>query len=79
MFWKRWLKEYLPSLIPRKKWHESDAPLKVGDIVLILEENVNRNQWRKGVITRVFPGKDNEVRVAEVRTAFGLFIRPVRK
>ena len=78
-FWQRWMREYLPSLIPRQKWHESDTPVKEGDIVLILDESTERNQWRKGVVTRVFPGKDKEVRVAELRTVNGNLIRPTRK
>ena len=32
-FWKRWLREYLPTLLPRKKWTQSEPPPKVGDIV----------------------------------------------
>lgn len=79
MFWRRWLREYLPSLLPRKKWHEDDIPLKVGDIVLILDNNTARNEWRKGVITRVFPGADKQVRTVEVKTANGILLRPSRK
>ncbi|XP_026666969.1 uncharacterized protein LOC113463933 [Ceratina calcarata] len=78
-FWKRWLREYLPTLLPRKKWRETEMPMKVGDIVLILDNNVERNQWRKGVIVKVFSGTDGQVRVAEVRTANGIFKRPTRK
>ena len=32
--WRRWLREYLPSLIAREKWNERNEPLKKGDIVL---------------------------------------------
>lgn len=78
-YWRRWLREYLPTLIPRKKWHESSEPLQKGDVVLIFDENLERNQWRKGVISRVLPGKDGEVRVVEIKTAHGLFLRPARK
>lgn len=79
LFWQKWLREYLPSLIPRKKWHTDDTPLKANDYVLILDNNVERNEWRKGLITRVFPGQDGQVRVAEVKTANGIFLRPTRK
>ncbi|XP_076394270.1 uncharacterized protein LOC143265515, partial [Megachile rotundata] len=64
-FWKRWLREYLPTLVPRKKWTEKENPLEVGDIVLIVDLQAPRNSWRKGTVTRVFPGVDKEVRVAE--------------
>lgn len=78
-FWKRWLREYLPTLIPRKKWTEKENPLEVGDIVLIVDLQAPRNCWKKGTITRVFPSADKEVRVAEVRTRSGNLMRPTRK
>lgn len=78
-FWQRWLREYLPSLIPRKKWFENNDSVKLNDIVLILDDNLERNQWRKGVVTRVLPGADGQIRVAEVKTANGLLLRPTRK
>ncbi|XP_076385089.1 uncharacterized protein LOC143263989 [Megachile rotundata] len=71
-FWKRWLREYLPTLVPRKKWTEKENPLEVGDIVLIVDLQAPRNSWRKGTVTRVFPGVDKEVRVAEHKKDFNL-------
>lgn len=78
-FWKRWLREYLPTLITRKKWTMPQIPLEVGDIVLIIDLAAQRNDWRRGTITRVFPGKDRQVRVAEIRTSTGIFMRPAHK
>ena len=78
-FWCRWLREYLPTLISRKKWHENETPLKEGDLVLLLDANTERNQWRKGVVTRALPGNDGQVRVVEIRTATGVLLRPTRK
>ena len=79
VFWRRWLKEFLPALNELKKWCTSNEPLKIGDVILVLEENIMRNHWKKGVITRTLPGPDNEIRVVEVRTANGSLIRPDRK
>ena len=78
-FWRRWLREYLPTLASRKKWHNDEEPLNVGDIVLILDNNIERNAWRKGVITRIFTATDEQVRIADVKTAYGPFTRPTRK
>ena len=36
-FWRRWLREYLPSLLPRNKWRDETSPVKVGDVVLFTE------------------------------------------
>jgi len=80
MFWKRWLQEYLPALIPRKKWFwKEEVPIKEGDIVLILDDQVPRNQWRKGVVIRIHPSKDREARMADVQTALSVLPRPTRK
>lgn len=72
MFWERWIKGYVPTLIPRKKWFNTDYSLKIGDLVLIVDNQAPRNTWKKGVIVKTFPGKDDEIRVVEVRTAHGL-------
>lgn len=77
--WSRWLREYLPTLNIRAKWQRPNDPLKEGDIVLILDTNVERNQWRKGVIMRTFPGSDGQVRSVDVKTSIGILNRPARK
>ena len=38
-FWKRWQRDYFPSLIVRQKWHTQRRNLRPGDIVLIHENN----------------------------------------
>ena len=73
------MREYLPGLIPRKIWTQNAEPLKIGDMVLILDLESPRNVWKKGKIIEIFPGRDGEVRVATVRTSTGNFRRPVRK
>ena len=78
-FWRRWFREYLPLLLPRKKWVTSDDPLEEGDLVLIVDNQTPRNHWRKGVVIRIFPAKDGEVRIVELKTATGFFTRPSRK
>lgn len=70
-FWNRWLREDLHSLLPGKKWLRNEIPFNVGDIVLIMDDNAKRNQWRKGVVTRTFPGADSQVRTVGIRTANG--------
>ena len=37
---KRWVKEYLPLLHTRQKWHDVETNLKVGELVLIVNENM---------------------------------------
>ena len=79
VFWKRWLKEYLPTLQERKKWLKPRRCLSVGDLVLIVDENVHRGRWPLARVIEVFQGKDGFVRSAKVRTSLATFVRPVTK
>ena len=40
VFWKRLLKEYLPTLLQREKWINPRCCLTTGDLVLICDKNV---------------------------------------
>lgn len=48
----------LPQLNKRSKWHSKQANLQVGDMVLIVEENVARGKWTTGVVEAVYPERD---------------------
>lgn len=65
-FWRRWKKEYLVILQDRQKWVEKKRNFKVGDIVLVKEDDITRNQWLMGRITEVFVSHDGLVRSANV-------------
>ena len=78
-FWRRWLKEYLPTLTIRSKWRDHVRNIKLGDLVLIEDNSVQRGKWRMGRISSLHPGNDSVVRVAEVTTASGTLMRPVAK
>ena len=74
-FWKRWLSEYVPFLVQRKKWHAEKTPLKEGDIVVVVDPEGPRNIWPKGRIIHVYPGKDGRVRTADVKLSNGSVLR----
>ncbi|XP_058797868.1 uncharacterized protein LOC131668049 [Phymastichus coffea] len=77
-FWRRWLREYLPTLLPRRKWHRSTPPLKVGDIVLVVDYQAPRSSWKTGKITEVhINGDDGIVRSAVIRIGKSFLTRPV--
>ena len=78
-FWKRWLKEYVPSLQERHKWQQEQRNVRVGDIVLVADDNVKGNQWILGRGLNVFPGSDGLVRSVEVRANKSVLKRPVTK
>lgn len=78
-FWKRWLREYLPSLRRRHKALLPRRNFRVGDLVIVADETLPRRLWKLGRIVAVQPGSDGLVRQATVRTAHGRFQRPTSK
>ena len=46
-FWKRWVREVFPNLVICPKWHTERRNLKVGDVVLIQDDNALRGKWKK--------------------------------
>ncbi|XP_061725398.1 uncharacterized protein LOC133531282 [Cydia pomonella] len=78
-FWRRWQKEYRPSLLPRPGAHQNVQKLHTGDIVIIADGSMPRGTWPRGEIAQLFPGPDGHVRVAIVRTRAGDVRRPVSR
>ena len=70
LFWKRWRREYLPLLQERQKWTTtSTEPFQVGDLVLIMDQVLPRNQWVLGRVHEVFPSRDGVVRKLKIKVA----------
>ncbi|XP_056012598.1 uncharacterized protein LOC130052217 [Ostrea edulis] len=67
VFWDKWKKEYLHTLQTRKKWHQTQRNVRVGDVILMREKDMHRNEWPLGIVTKVFPGQDDLVRKVEVK------------
>ncbi|KFD47687.1 hypothetical protein M513_11478, partial [Trichuris suis] len=78
-FWKRWLREYVPSLIERRKWLRPTRNLNVGDLVLVVDHQSPRGHWPLGTIIECKPGADGIVRVAKVSTRHGTYLQGVQK
>ena len=80
-FWYRWRSEFLSNLQSRRKWKTTQPDLKEGDVVLLKEETVARNQWPLALIIETFPSSDSRVRSVKVRTISDgkrtCFTRPV--
>ncbi|PFX12458.1 hypothetical protein AWC38_SpisGene23586 [Stylophora pistillata] len=79
LFWKCWREEYLPTLNTRKKWREAKENLKVGDVVLVVDQNASRSQWHLGGVQQVFRGQDGQVHVVQVSRRGQKFIRPITR
>ena len=79
LFWRRWMDEYVPFLIERRKWLKDRRNVKEGDIVLVVDRNTPRGEWPVGRILRPNPSPDGRVRTALVKTRSGEYLRPVAK
>jgi hypothetical protein len=66
-FWKKWTRDYFPSLLIQQKWHTAHRNLKVGDVVLIQDSNLIRSQWKLGKVSKTFEGQDGKVRKVQVQ------------
>ncbi|XP_045446031.1 uncharacterized protein LOC123654111 [Melitaea cinxia] len=78
-FWRRWSQEYLSNLMHRYKWSSKTQEPKVGDIVLIKEDNLPPSRWLMGRILEKHPGDDKVTRVVTLRTKSSIIKRPTNK
>ena len=67
VFWRKWTRDFFPSLIVRQKWHTARRNVLVGDVVLIQDANQVRGNWKLGIVSRTDPGDDGKVRKVEVK------------
>ncbi|XP_058816341.1 uncharacterized protein LOC131679625 [Topomyia yanbarensis] len=72
--WKRWVKEYVPTVNRRTKWFSESRPLKTGDLVYVTE-GTSRKCWIRGVVEEPIVSGDGRIRQAWVRTRTGRFKR----
>jgi len=78
-FWKRWAAEYVANLQARTKWKREQPNLRVGDLVVLREENLPPLKWKLGRVEELHLGSDGLIRVVSVRTENGLFKRAIVK
>ncbi|KAL7726122.1 hypothetical protein ACLKA6_002592 [Drosophila palustris] len=76
---KQWSEEYLQELQARHKWKTVNANIKEDMLVLIKEGNIPVMSWPMGRIVKTYHGQDNHVRVVDVKTASGIFKRPITR
>lgn len=68
-FWKSWSADYLSSLLPRKKWLSEKENIKIGQTVLIVDEDLAPGRWKMATICELLPSKDGFVRNVVVEIA----------
>ncbi|KAL7293993.1 hypothetical protein TKK_0012566 [Trichogramma kaykai] len=65
----------------RYKWQRPRENVKIGDLVVILDPTLmtSSGRWPLGRVVNVYPGQDGLIRVADVKTARGVYKRPIIK
>lgn len=71
-FWDRWSNEYFRGLINRSKWTKINQNIRVGDLVVLKDENLPLLKWKLARVTETFPGKDEMVRSVTIKIVTGL-------
>lgn len=79
LFWKRWVREYLPLLQKRQKWNKEHRNLTVGDIVIIADSTAPRGSWVLGRVIETFPDSRGLVRSVKVQTKCNILERSISK
>lgn len=79
MMWKNWTRNYLNQHQQRNKWMFEKNNVKIGDLVLVIEDNVPTYKWPLGRIVKLYVGDDNKVRVVKVKTQNNVCKRAVSK
>lgn len=79
LFWKRFVKEYLPLMQERQKWNMVIKNLQPNDIILIVDDTSPRSSWPMGRVIETIPDSTGYVRRVKVRTKSKILERPITK
>ena len=74
----RFQKEYLALLISKSR-RRLTRPIRVGEIVVIGNEQRKRWEWPLGKVLEIYTGPDEVGRVAKLRVGTAELVRPVQK
>ena len=73
-FWRNWKRDYLSLLHSRSKWRKTKDNLAVGDLVILVDDCVERGQWKMARVVGT-PSSDEHVRRVEVIRQDGKIIQ----
>ena len=66
-WWKKWVKEVLPTLLPYTRWRKQQKNLSVGDVVMMWYTGNMKDHYRLARIVEVFPDQKGLVRTVRVK------------
>ena len=77
--WQRWKREYIHALMETHRVNKKGGRVpEVGDILLIVVDEKNRGEWKKGRVLRLVKGKDGVVRGVILSYSGRTIERPLR-
>ncbi|GFV78857.1 integrase catalytic domain-containing protein [Trichonephila clavipes] len=79
LIWNKWHSCYLSELQQRNKWQFKKQNVNVGDLVVLIEDNIPTFKWPLGRITEIYSGSDALIRVVKVKTQFGEYKRAISR
>ncbi|GBM86012.1 hypothetical protein AVEN_30513-1 [Araneus ventricosus] len=68
LIWNKWHRGYLSEFQQRNKWQFQKKNVKVGDLVVLIEDNMPAFKWPLGRITKIYSGNDTLIRVLNFKT-----------
>ncbi|XP_038119750.1 uncharacterized protein LOC119769943 [Culex quinquefasciatus] len=78
-FWNRWRDEYIATLQPRGKWRASEENIKLGQLVLVKNDNAPSSAWELARVVAVHPDRAGLVRNVTLRRGKHEYQRSVQK
>ena len=66
-WFEAWIVSYVPTLVERSKWHKTDQPINIGDIVLFLKSEREYDlQYQYGIVSETRKSRDGCIRSVSV-------------
>lgn len=78
-WWSRWHSEYLHGLLRHTDTWKSKNRIRIGDVVLIHDDNARRQMWKSGIVLETVPGRDGCVRLVKLKTEKDIITRPIQR
>ncbi|KAG1926322.1 guanine nucleotide-binding protein G(I)/G(S)/G(O) subunit gamma-2 [Pimephales promelas] len=78
-FWSRFIREYLPGLQTRQKWHSASPKLLDKAVVMLVDPQLPRALWPIGHVTKIHRSDDGCIRSADVDIKGHVYTRPVAR
>ncbi|KAJ8359096.1 hypothetical protein SKAU_G00156210 [Synaphobranchus kaupii] len=78
-FWSRFIREYLPGLQTRQKWHSTLPELMDKAVVMLVDPQLPRALWPIGHVIKIHRSDDGCIRSADVNIKGHVYTRPVAR